>query len=199
MRAKEFIAERQQLDEFLPAIFAIPAAIEAAIVATLGRTMATVLFASLEAWFIADSVRSIVETLESKNYDIDKLDAGDWFSLVFDIVIGGLSGKALFGMKDKIIAALPSSVKESLGNYFKTTFEKQVKDEIAKKSAATATPKPASTGPKDPNKIDRPFSKDAPASTTTPPTGGTGAFDKMAQDLTKKPKNPNLVDRPFSK
>ena len=196
MRAKEFIAERQQLDEFA---FAIPAVISAALETALGRALWTAFMTALEAYTIYEMVTAIVGKIQEKQYNIDKMDAFDWLEVVIYAALAGWAGKGLLSQKDKIIAMIPTSTKETMGNYFKSKFEKQVKDEIAKKSAATTTPKPASTGPKDPNKIDRPFSKDAPASTTTPPTGGAGAFDKMAQDLTKKPKNPNLVDRPFSK
>jgi len=194
MRAKEFIAERQQLDEFA---FAIPAVISAALETALGRALWTAFMTALEAYTIYEMVTAIVGKIQEKQYNIDRMDALDWLEVVVYAALGGWAGKGLLSQKDKIIAMIPTSTKETMGNYFKSKFEKQVKDEIAKKSA-TATPKPASTGPKDPNKIDRPFSKDAPAS-TTPPTGGTGAFNQMAQDLTKKPKNPNLVDRPYSK
>jgi hypothetical protein len=194
MRAKEFIAERQQLDEFA---FAIPAVISAALETALGRALWTAFMTALEAYTIYEMVTAIVGKIQEKQYNIDKMDALDWLEVVVYAALAGWAGKGLLSQKDKIIAMIPTSTKETMGNYFKSKFEKQVKDEIAKKTA-TATPRPASTGPKDPNKIDRPFSKDAPTS-TTPPTGGSGAFNQMAQDLTKKPKNPNLVDRPYSK
>jgi hypothetical protein len=194
MRAKEFIAERQQLDEFA---FAIPAAISAALETALGRALLTAFMTALEAYTIYEMVTAIVGKIQEKNYNLDRMDALDWLEVVVYAALGGWAGKGLLSQKDKIIAMIPTSTKETMGNYFKSKFEKQVKDEIAKK-AATATPKTAPTGPKDPNKIDRPFSKDA-ATSTTPPAGGSGAFDKVAQDLASRPKNPNLVDRPFSK
>lgn len=194
MRAKEFIAERQRLDELVfipPAIIAIGAAI--------GRFGVWRAFmAALNAYGIVEMVVAIAEMIIRTGLDVDKMTGQDWLNVAITVVLGPWSVKA--GIKDakQIIDMMPASAKQTFSNWVRTTFEGKVKEEIAKKSATTATPKPAATGPKDPNKIDRPFSKDAPAS-PTPPTGGTGAFDKMAQDLTKKPKNPNLVDRPFSK
>jgi hypothetical protein len=198
MRAKEFLAERQKLDEFIPILAGIPAATVAVIEAAIGKTAWTMIVAGINAWFLADSIKVIVETIHKNNYDVDQMGWEDWFYLVLGMAGTYWGVKYLAGMKDRIIAAIPASAKEALGNYFKTTFEKKVKEEIAKKAATTAAPKAASTAPKNPNLVDKPFSKDAPVPAT--PTPGASAFDRMATDLTKtKPKNPNLVDRPYSK
>ena len=193
MRAKEFLAERKQLDE----IVFIPPAI-AALGAAIGRTVAWRAFMTVfNAYSVYELTDSLIEIIQKNQYDVDKMDALDWALAAVYIGFGTWSAKA--GIKDakQLFDMMPTSVKQTFGNWVKTTFEGKVKEEIAKK-AATAAPKPVSTGPKDPNKIDRPFSKDAPAAPT--PTPGASAFDKMATDLTKaKPKNPNLVDRPFSK
>jgi hypothetical protein len=193
MRAKEFLAERQKLDE----LFFIPPAITA-IGAAIGRTVAwRALMVAFNTWSIVEMVTGMVGVIERTGLDVDKMDVGDWITVAITVVFGPWAIKAGLRTPKDLIDLMPASAKQTFGNWVKTTFEGKVKEEIAKK-AATATPKPVSTGPKDPNKIDRPFSKDAPAAPA--PTPGASAFDKMATDLTKaKPKNPNLVDRPFSK
>ena len=194
MKVREIIAERKQLDE----LFFVPPAIMA-IGAAIGRTVAwRVFMTAFNAYSVYELTTSLIEIIEKNQYDVDKMDAFDWALAAVYIGFGTWSAKA--GIKDakQLFDMMPASTKQQFGNWVKTTFEGKVKEEIAKKAATTAAPKAASTAPKNPNLVDKPFSKDAPVSAT--PTPGTGAFDKMATDLTKtKPKNPNLVDRPYSK
>ena len=194
MRAKEFLAERQQLDE----LFFIPPAI-AAIGATIGRIgIWRSLLAAFNAYGIVEMVGKIAEIILRTGLDVDKMTDDDWIWVGIAVVLGPWSVKA--GIKDAkhIIDMMPAGAKQTFGNWVKTTFEGKVKEEIAKKAATTATKPAASTAPKNPNLVDKPFSKDVPTAPAATP--GASAFDKMATDLTKaKPKNPNLVDRPFSK
>lgn len=192
MRAKEFLAERKQLDE----LFFIPPAI-AALGAVIGRIgIWRSLLAALNAFGIVEMVVRIAEIILRTGLDVDKMTDDDWIWVGISVVLGPWSVKA--GIKDakQIIDMMPASAKQTFSNWVKTTFEGKVKEEIAKKAATVAPKTAASTAPKNPNLVDKPFSKDVP----TAPTPGASAFDKMATDLTKaKPKNPNLVDRPFSK
>lgn len=193
MRAKEFVVEREQLTEFL----FIPPALQALGVAIGNTALWKIFWTSFTVYSTYDLVKGFVEILEQNQYDLDKMDALDWFFASVYVVLTYVSAKSGIKTAKELINMIPVSVQQKFGVWIKTTFEGKVKEEIAKK-AATVTPKPAAprTPNTDPNKIDRPFSKDA----TTAPTPGTGAFDKMATDLAKsKPKNPNLVDKPFSK
>jgi hypothetical protein len=194
MRAKEFLAERQQVNE----IVFIPPAI-AALGAAIGQTVAWRAFmVAFNAYSVYELVKALVEIIEKNQYDVNKMDGFDWALAAVYIGFGTWSAKV--GIRDakQLFDMMPASAKQTFGNWVKTTFEGKVKEEIAKKAATTAAKPAASTAPKNPNLVDKPFSKDAPVPAT--PTPGASAFDRMATDLTKtKPKNPNLVDRPFSK
>jgi hypothetical protein len=192
MRAKEFLAERQQLDEFVPlAIAALWTTVKATVV---WRAF----IAALNAYGVYELVTGLADIIIRNHQDIDNMSGEDWFVAVVLILASPWLIKAGLQSPKQFIDLVPASTKQKFGAWVKTTFEGKVKEEIAKKTAATAAPKAASTTPKNPNLVDKPFSKDAPIPAT--PAPGAGAFNKMATDLTKtKPKNPNLVDRPFSK
>jgi hypothetical protein len=194
MRAKEFLAERQKLDEW----FFIPPAIKALGIAIGNTALWKIFWTSFTVYSVYDLVKAFVEVFEKNQYDLDKMDALAWFEAAAYVALTYVTAKSGIKSAKELISLIPVSVQQKFGAWAKTTFEGKVKEEIAKKAATTAAKPAASTAPKNPNLVDKPFSKDAPVPAT--PTPGASAFDRMATDLTKtKPKNPNLVDRPFSK
>ena len=177
----------------------------AAAFAAIGRTaVGRALTMALNAYGLIEMVTGMAGVIERTGLDVDKMELGDWITVAITVVFGKLVAKAGLRTPTDLIDLMPASAKQTFGNWVKTTFEGKVKEEIAKK-AATVTPKPVSTAPKNPNLVDKPFSKDAPTALSQAErdahraAGGTFNTQTGQKMPLVKPKNPNLVDRPFSK
>jgi hypothetical protein len=202
MKVREIITERQQLDE----LFFIPPAIVALWTATKASLVFRAFMVAFNAWSLVELVTGIIGVIERTGLDIDKMDWQDWAVVVITVVFGKMIVKAGLRTPKDLIDLMPGSTKQQFGNWVKTTFEGKVKEEIAKKAATTAATKPAaSTAPKNPNLVDKPFSKDAPTALSQAErdahraAGGTFDTQTGQKIPLSKPRNPNLVDRPFSK
>ncbi len=188
MRANEFIVERKQLNELAPLAFLAPSLPPAlGFIATAG--LGSIAMWALTAYATMDTVNDMRRAAEKSGSN----NPLDWPEDIQFELLGSFIGMALF-------ASLPFL--KSGWNKIWNKIPNDAKKEAFEKVAPTIQKNLDKAPAKDPNKIDRPFSKDAaPAQPTgtTPPPGGTGAFDKMAKDLTSKPKNPNWVEKPYQK
>ncbi len=168
MRLRE-ITETKQVNELAPL-----AAI--GLGAGVGALTWTVVMAAVDAYFIYDAGREINQILSKYGYDTSKVSDDDWWEISIVVVATGIAlaapalGKWTRAMVSKY---MPESIKKKTMELVKS----KVIDKFSKEKPPVA---------KDPNKIERPFSKDADA---VSPANSAG----------KPPKNPNLIDRPYQK
>lgn len=210
MKVREIITERQKLNEVAPLAFLAPYLPAAA------AWIATASWFSVMAWAAAvwstyetiDKIKGIVEAEGPNPFKWSPETTEDLGWDMLATASAAALGPAWAGVKKLYSKAWKSTPPEIKKQVFDKSIP-EINKVIAKTGVKPKNPnlvdKPYSkdTAPtaKDPNKVERPFSKDAPAAstTTTPPPGGAGAFNQMAQQMSKPARNPNRVERPFSK
>jgi hypothetical protein len=175
MKINEVI-NKQQVSEIAPL-----AAI--GITAGAGALTWAVVMAAVDAYFIYDAGKEINAILSKYGYDTSKVSEDDWWEITIVVIATGvaLAAPALGKMtKAAVIKYMPESIKTKAIELVKG----KVIDKVAKDKPAVA---------KDPNKIDRPFSKDPSTTPAGTSGGGTAGTTKPAT------KNPNWVEKPYQK
>ena len=177
MRLRE-ITETRQINEFVPLIGAIGAAV---IPGLGGMTIGALISAVFVAWTALDIYQYAVKL---KN-DPTSMDAFDWAWLVFDLYCMKGPLKALSQQaRKKIFDMIPDSAKKGMGEAVKEKVLKEVGKDAAGAADDIYKPQPRR------NRVDS-----MPSTKAAEPA--TQAAPKTAPPAT--PKNPNLIDRPFKK
>jgi hypothetical protein len=194
MRLRE-ITETRQLNEVAPLAFLAP---------VLPGAVAWIATASLvEVGLWAVSAYGAWTTAKEIQKAIDENgpDPSNWPTELQDDLLGQIIGGALLAaapvlkpLFQKMWSKVPADVK-------RVAFDK-LKPRLQKELEKTANKSAGSPGTKNPNNIERPFSKDA--GTKTPnsierPFSKDPAAVSPANSAGLPPKNPNLVDRPYQK
>lgn len=175
MRLRE-ITETKQVNELAPL-----AAL--GIGAGAGALTWTVVMAAVDAYFLYDAGKEINQILSKYGYDTSKVSEDDWWEISIITVATGIALAApMLGKWTRTMVAkyMPESLKKKTMDLVK----RKVIDKFSKEKPPTA---------KDPNKIDKPFSKDP----STAPAGASGGG--TAGTAKSTPKNPNWVEKPFQK
>lgn len=174
MKVAEIISERQRLNEAAPLAFLAPY-LPAALAWIATASWLAIIGWGLAAWSTAETVLKIKGIVEAEGTDPTKWSPETQYDVASDIAATAVAAalgpawKAAKGMYDKVWKTTPDNIK-------KEVFNKSV-PEIEKVIAKTGVK------PKDPNLIDRPYSKEVPS--TAAPSANPAA------------KDPNKIERPF--
>ena len=183
MKIRE-VTESKQLNEVAPLAFLapmLPASLAWIGSAGLG-TIALWAISAVSTWLTIQDIKNAVATSGP--------NPGDWpEDLQFEL-LGQIVGAALFASAPFLKKPFLSAWSKMSNGVKRTVFAK-VKPKLEAELAKAAN-KPAgasgggTAGTKNPNQVERPFSKDA---SVVSPANSAG----------KPPKNPNLIDRPYQK
>lgn len=199
MRLRE-ITETKQLNEVAPLAFlapALPASLAWIASAGLG-TIALWAVSAYSTWMTLKDIDNAIQTSGP--------NPGDWpEGLQFEL-LGQIIAAALFAvapaLKTPFLSAW-SKVSDSVKRVAFLKAKPKLEAELLKAANKPAGASGGGTaGTKNPNRVDRPFSKDQPVKD---PNRIEKPFSKDADAVSKAnsagapPKNPNLIDRPYQK
>lgn len=183
MRLRE-ITETRQLNEVAPlALLApvLPASLAWIATATI-VDIALWALSAYSAWMTGKEIEKAI---------IDNgPDPSTWPTELQDDLIGQIIGGAIFSIApvlkpafQKVWNEVPANLKRMAFDKLKPRLQKELEKTVNKPAG---TPGGGTAGTKDPNRIEKPFSKEPDA---VSPANSAG----------KPPKNPNLIDRPYQK